>query len=96
MIDYCNFKGIGVIPYSPLAAGYIARPIGASTTRSEGLKGTFFDKSPKPNQEDIIRRVEKVAKQKGWTMAQVGLAWSLTKVTSPIVGPSSVSFTFDI
>jgi aryl-alcohol dehydrogenase-like predicted oxidoreductase len=40
---------------------------------------------------EIVRRVEKVAKEKGWSMAQVSLAWINEKVTSPIVGFSSVS-----
>jgi aryl-alcohol dehydrogenase-like predicted oxidoreductase len=38
-----------------------------------------------------VRRVEKIAGEKGWTMSQVALAWIGEKVTSPIVGFSSVS-----
>jgi aryl-alcohol dehydrogenase-like predicted oxidoreductase len=39
---------------------------------------------------EIINRVEKVAKEKGWIMSDVALAWVLGKVTSPIVGVNSV------
>ena len=39
---------------------------------------------------EIITRVEVVAKQKGWTMSQVTLAWMQKRVTSPIIGFSSV------
>lgn len=38
----------------------------------------------------IINRVEELAKKKGWTMSQVTLAWTLKRVTSPIIGFSSV------
>jgi hypothetical protein len=40
--------------------------------------------------DEIVRRVEALAKDKGWTMSQVALAWIGEKVTSPIVGVSSV------
>ena len=38
----------------------------------------------------IIATVEEIAKKKGWTMSQVALAWVNAKVTSPIIGFSSV------
>jgi len=40
-------------------------------------------------QEEIINRVEELAKKKGWTMAQVALAWTIPQVSSPIIGFSS-------
>lgn len=39
---------------------------------------------------EIINRVEALASQKGWTMGQVSLAWMLKRVTSPVIGFSSV------
>lgn len=39
---------------------------------------------------EIVKRVEDLAKRKGWTMSQVTLAWTTKRVTSPIVGFSSV------
>ena len=38
----------------------------------------------------IIQRVEEIAKKKNWPMAHVALAWILAKVSSPIIGFSSV------
>ena len=38
--------------------------------------------------EVIVKRVEEIAKKRGWTMGQVSLAWAGTKVSSPIVGVS--------
>jgi aryl-alcohol dehydrogenase-like predicted oxidoreductase len=89
MNAYCNFTGIGLIPWGPLNGGFLARPVDAqATSRSQGTEKPFI---PRGWQEEIIRRVEKVANDKGWKMSQVALAWINGKVTSPIVGFSSVS-----
>lgn len=98
MISYCKFAGIGLIPWSPLAGGLLTRPLGQVTTRGEALK--LGQQLPESTHE-IVRRVEKIAEEKGWTMAQVGMAWISKKVTSPVVGISSVSkllwlSTFDV
>ncbi|TFK52685.1 Aldo keto reductase [Heliocybe sulcata] len=90
MHQYCNFNGIGIIPWAPLAAGDLARPFGASTTRKEVTKGTPLERKLRPSDELIIKRVEELSQKKGCTMSQVALAWALTKVSSPIVGCSSV------
>ena len=44
----------------------------------------------RPESDAIINRVEEAARQKGWTMSQVALAWTLKRITSPIIGFSSV------
>jgi aryl-alcohol dehydrogenase-like predicted oxidoreductase len=92
MNAYCNFAGIGLIPWGPLNAGMLARPVdGESTTRAESTKGTPFERKSVEWQNEIINRVEKVSKDKNWKMSQVALAWINEKVASPIVGFSSVS-----
>jgi aryl-alcohol dehydrogenase-like predicted oxidoreductase len=96
MINYCKFNGIGIIPYSPLNYGQLARPLGTVTSRSEDMKGRPWVPAPIEWEDEVVRRVEKVAKDKGWKMAQVALAWINSKVTSPIVGISSVSEHHDI
>ena len=44
-----------------------------------------------PAAQEIIKRVQETAEKKGWTMAQVALAWINARVASPIVGLSSVA-----
>ena len=44
----------------------------------------------RPEAIEIIKRVEELATKKGWTMSQVTLAWTSKRVTSPIIGFSSV------
>ncbi|KAK7060433.1 hypothetical protein VNI00_001198 [Paramarasmius palmivorus] len=89
MLAYCRYKGIGIIPYAPLCTGLLARPLGVDTERSNQFKGTPWEKKLKDSEKEIIKRVEKIAKDHNWTMSQVSLAWSLTKVSSPIIGANS-------
>ncbi|PBK85876.1 Aldo/keto reductase [Armillaria gallica] len=88
MFDYCKYHGIGIIPWAPVAGGYLTRSVDESTKRSES--GGF--PRPKLTEVDkiIIDRVEEVAKRRGVSMAQVALAWVSSKVVSPIVGISSI------
>lgn len=90
MIPYCNAHGIGLIPWGPLNAGMLARPLGEQTTRNQ-TRGTVFSDADKA----IINRVEELAKKYNAKMSQVALAWIDSKVSSPIVGISSVRFPFD-
>ena len=92
MIPYCQDTGVGIIPWSPIAGGVLARPLHERTSERESsdriVKGarereTAADKT-------IIERVEEVAKKHGVSMAIVATAWSLSKeFTNPIVGLSS-------
>jgi aryl-alcohol dehydrogenase-like predicted oxidoreductase len=85
MNAYCAFAGIGLIPWGPLNAGQLARPLGSpNTARSKD------EPAPRAFEEEIVRRVQEVAEKRGWRMSQVALAWIGGKVTSPIVGFSSV------
>jgi aryl-alcohol dehydrogenase-like predicted oxidoreductase len=90
MMPLCVDQGIGVIPWSPLARGRLARPWGEVTKRSESDP---FGKSLYLGDDEAINNaVVSVAKSKGATMAQVALAWVMQKqpVTAPIVGVSKM------
>ena len=89
MLPLCIDQGIGVIPWSPLARGRLARPWGEVTRRLEtdGFGNQIYDANAKDD-EAVNAAVAAVAKTQGKTMAQVALAWVLQKqpVTAPIVG----------
>jgi aryl-alcohol dehydrogenase-like predicted oxidoreductase len=92
MNAYCNHAGIGIIPYSPLSDGHLARPIGTGqSTRLSVVKGSPFERHFTESDKTIINRVEELAKKKNVPMAQIALAWVQTKCTSPIVGINKVS-----
>jgi len=90
MIAYCKHNGIGLIPWSPLAGGILARPIGAETLRLSTTKGSVFERKVVDGDSTIVNRVEELAKKKNCKMSQVALAWAAAKVDSPIVGANSV------
>ncbi|KAE8375719.1 Aldo/keto reductase [Aspergillus bertholletiae] len=87
MIRFCNDTGVGLIPWAPLFRGHLARPIEAnrSTARSK-----LADESLSEADIEIIQRVQEVAGQRGWVMADVALAWILKRVSSPIIGFNTV------
>jgi aryl-alcohol dehydrogenase-like predicted oxidoreductase len=89
MLPLCIDQGIGVIPWSPLARGRLARPWGEVTKRSETDPfGSTLYGAHVSSDEAINTAVANVASAKGATMAQVALAWVMQKrpVTAPIVG----------
>jgi aryl-alcohol dehydrogenase-like predicted oxidoreductase len=94
MYPVCNRENVGVIPWSPLAAGYLSRPHDEfeATTRGEHELGYGTPYHEGPGSEEVNGRVEELAADKGVTMAQVALAWHFQNdnVDAPIVGTSSV------
>ena len=90
MLPLCRDQGIGVIPWSPLARGRLARPAGNSDTkRSESDRfGRLLYKRTEEADRAIIDKVGEIAAKRDIPRAQVGLAWMLSKpgVTAPIVG----------
>ncbi len=89
MLPLCRDQGIGVIPWSPLARGRLAREADVKTERSESDKfGTYLYRKTAEADRAVIDRVGEVAAARGLPRAQVALAWLLAKpgVTAPIVG----------
>jgi 1-deoxyxylulose-5-phosphate synthase len=87
MLPLCVDQGVGVIPWSPLARGRLAREWDETTERSESdvFGSTLYHES---SDRQIVERLGKVAEARGVPRAQIALAWLLSKraVTSPIVG----------
>jgi 1-deoxyxylulose-5-phosphate synthase len=86
MLPMCADMGVGVVPYSPQGKGRLTRPWGQQTARaSVDEVAKAFDS---PADQPIIEATEAVARDRGVPMAQVALAWVLSKpvVTAPIVG----------
>ena len=91
MIPQCIDQGVGVIPWSPLARGFLAgtrtREGERRTTRAE-TDAFMDDLYGRPEDFDVVDRLVEVAGKRGVPPAQVALAWLLHKpgVTAPIVG----------
>jgi aryl-alcohol dehydrogenase-like predicted oxidoreductase len=86
MIPMCLDQGVGLTPYSPLAKGRAARPWGEQTARSSSdTVAKAFDRGvDKP----VVDAIQHTAEGRGVPMAQVALAWVLSKpaVSCAIVG----------
>ncbi|WP_245642530.1 aldo/keto reductase [Nonomuraea candida] len=89
MLPLCADQGVGVIPWSPLARGVLARAgsPGSATTRTGSDERIDHLYDPE-NDKAIVDRVAQVAARRGLPAAQVALAWVLGRpgVTAPIVG----------
>lgn len=98
MLPLCKSEGIGVLPWSPLARGRLARPLGESTRRMETDEyGKTLYVAAVDSDRQIIERVMQIAKEKGVSQAQVATAWLLQNpvVTSPIIGASKLEHVDD-
>ena len=95
MLPLCRKEGIGVIPWSPLARGFLARDH-RQAEREATLRAKTDDFARDLYYADsdftIADRVVELAKRRGLPPAQIALAWLLAKpgVTSPIVGASKL------
>jgi aryl-alcohol dehydrogenase (NADP+) len=87
MLPLCLDQGIGVIPWSPLARGRLARRWDETTERSENdaFGSSLYHEA---TDRSIVERVAELAARRGVSMAQIALAWMLSKpaVTAPIIG----------
>jgi aryl-alcohol dehydrogenase (NADP+) len=95
MLPLCREEGIGVIPWSPLARGFVAGNRRAQdfgeTTRArtdEYAQKMYYQ----PSDFAVVDRITEIARHRGIPNAQVALAWILEQpgVTAPIVGASKM------
>ena len=95
MLPLCRREGIGVIPWSPLARGYLARPDADLRATERGRTDPYIDQRIQRYRANggatINERIEELATRYDASMAQIALAWLLTKdwVDAPVVSVSS-------
>lgn len=94
MLPLCQAEGIGVLPWSPLARGRLARPWGSEHTKRYDTDqfGTKMYAQTEAADHKVVDRLEEVAEQRGVSQAQLALAWLLSKpgINSPIVGATKL------
>lgn len=88
MIPFCIDRGVGLIPWSPLARGRLTRAWETETdrTRSDEFGRGLYDTAP--SDRAIVDRVGELAERRGIAPARIALAWLLAKpaITAPIIG----------
>ena len=93
MIPLCVDQGVGIIPWSPLARGYLTRRPAALEATARGRLEDIARRLYEFGERDrIIDAVCDVAEQHGVKPAQVAIAWTLSKpyVTAPIIGATKL------
>jgi len=93
-LPLCAKEGVGVIPWSPLARGYLTRPHEEidATTRGASEDRLYEHPYREGGGPEVNERVEELANERNVSMAQIALSWLLHKewVDAPIVGTTSV------
>ena len=93
MLGLCREEGIGIIPWSPLARGKLARPPAAEGStdraRTDAIQRTLYERTEQADRR-VIDAVGRVAEARHTSRAAVALAWMLGKpgITAPIIGAS--------
>lgn len=94
ILPLCDDQNLGVIPWSPLAGGFLADKYERETDPDEGRATTdeFMQKRFTEENWEVLDIVRDLAEEKDTTAAQVSLAWLLHKevVGAPIVGPRTL------
>jgi 1-deoxyxylulose-5-phosphate synthase len=95
MLPLCRAEKIGVIPYSPLASGRLARdwsPQDTQRSRTDQIAKSKYDATAEADAL-VVGRLAEIAAARGASRAHVALAWLLQKppVTAPIVGATKIS-----
>ena len=94
MMPYCQAEGVGVVPWSPIARGFLAgnRPKQGGVTERGRTDVHITNYFGTPTDYAIVSKVEQAAKKLGVSPAQVAYAWVLSKsfVSSPIVGATKL------
>lgn len=97
MLPLCEFEGVAVIPWSPLARGLLSGSRkslddkqASERAGSDGISDFLYNQA---SDWDVVEAVCEVAKQRDTAPARVALAWLLTRpgVTAPIVGATQLA-----
>ncbi len=94
LLPFCQDQGVGIIPFSPLARGVLARKPSKEQEETLRYQTDSLAKSRYAQEDNLstVERVGEVAEARGVPMAQVALAWMYTKpnIASPIIGATKL------
>lgn len=98
LIPICKQMNVSLMPYSPLAAGHLARP----TWNTDSIRGktdrVAMGKYDRMEEQDmlIVNRVHQLAEKYHCKMSQIAIAWQWAKgIASPIIGATKVQYLDD-
>jgi L-glyceraldehyde 3-phosphate reductase len=94
LLDVLTDLGVGSIAYSPLEQGLLTgRYLRGIPADSRAAGASPFLTEEKVTEELLgrLRRLDEIAGERGQSLAQMALAWVLQKVTSAVIGASSIA-----
>lgn len=99
LIPMAQTYGLGLIPWSPLAGGFLSGKYHRNQPATEGRYAPGDNPSPRADEildnqraHDIVDRLRQLAAAKGCSVSQLALAWCMHQpgITSPIIGPRTL------
>ncbi len=95
LLPLCREENVGILVWSPLAGGFVTGKYRRDSPGPPGTRRSGFDFPPIDQERgfDAVEAIEQVARTKGASIPQVGLAWLLAQsgVTSVIIGVNKMS-----
>jgi aryl-alcohol dehydrogenase (NADP+) len=100
LLKLCEFAEIGVIPYNPLAGGFLtgkhkreAPEEGSRFTLEGGQGKRYLERYWSEQKHDVVDALKPLAKEAGITLAHLAVGWVLANpvITSPIIGATKPS-----
>jgi aryl-alcohol dehydrogenase-like predicted oxidoreductase len=97
LLPLCLDEGIGVLPYSPLAGGFLTGKYQPGQPAPAGSRGAgrpaWVDRRFTPRNHAVLTELARISGETGLPLSQLSLAWLLENpvVTAPIVGASSLA-----
>ncbi len=98
MIPICKQMNVSLMPYSPLAAGHLSRPVWNTDSLRSQTDRVARGKYDRMEEQDmqIVKRVQELAERYQCKMSQIALAWQWKKgIASPIIGATKTGYIDD-
>lgn len=88
----CQKYGLGVIPYSPLAAGFLTGKYRKDKPLPESVRSARVQKHMTAQNWTVLDELASLAKARGKSISQMALGWLLSRpeITAPIIGPRTI------
>jgi aryl-alcohol dehydrogenase (NADP+) len=93
LMPLCDREGIAILPYYPLASGFLTGKYRTSTDKTKSVRGGSAVKHLEGKGKPVLAALDAVAARRGATCAQVALAWIMAKpaIAAPIASATSVA-----
>lgn len=98
LIPICKQMNVALMPYSPLAAGHLSRPVWNTDSLRSQTDRVARGKYDRMEEQDmkVVARVHELSEKHNCKMSQIALAWQWAKgVTAPIVGATKTAYLDD-